>query len=355
MPRCLLVLGACVLWAQTPSAETFTVSPDGGGDYPTIQAAVFAAEAGDVIFLADGTFTGDGNRDVNFQGRAITVRSASGDPETCVIECEGSASAHHRAFVFQTEEDEASVIEGITIRGGYHGWGGAIFCGPDERPEIRGCVFRANRASSFGGAIYCGPGASPQILSCIFQDNEADAFGGALYGDGGSDPLIETSILSRNSGPHGGALFFRGANPMLDRCTLTGNGADYGGGIYCNDKATVLVNQSIIAFGSAGEAVYDDGLSTATLTGCDVHGNAGGDWVGAIDGQDETGGNLAVDPQFCSPEPDDHQNWRLQSDSPCVSEAIGACGAGCGISPARSSTWSAIKARFSSPPEGSRP
>ena len=51
-------------------------------DAPTIQAAIDAAADGDIIALADQTFTGPGNRDLSFAGKAITIGSASGDAAT---------------------------------------------------------------------------------------------------------------------------------------------------------------------------------------------------------------------------------------------------------------------------------
>jgi len=45
-------------------------------DYPTIQAAVNAAVDGDEVIVAPGTYTGEGNRDIDFLGKAITVRRA---------------------------------------------------------------------------------------------------------------------------------------------------------------------------------------------------------------------------------------------------------------------------------------
>ena len=54
------------LYASTTVAATYVVTADGSGDFPTIQAAISAAINGDVIELTDGTFTGEGNRDIEF-------------------------------------------------------------------------------------------------------------------------------------------------------------------------------------------------------------------------------------------------------------------------------------------------
>ena len=57
-------------------------------DYATIQAAIDAASPADVVLLADGVYTGPGNKDLDFYGKLITVCSGSGDPAGCVIDCE---------------------------------------------------------------------------------------------------------------------------------------------------------------------------------------------------------------------------------------------------------------------------
>jgi hypothetical protein len=126
---CLLIL-----LAAGSSATTYIVDPYGTGDFPNIQAAVDAAIDGDVIELTDGTFTGDGNRDVDYWGKQICVRSQSGDPESCEILCEGTPEEPHRGFAFQRGETNEAVLEGVTIRGGYgpfsEDWfiGGAVYC-----------------------------------------------------------------------------------------------------------------------------------------------------------------------------------------------------------------------------------
>jgi pectin methylesterase-like acyl-CoA thioesterase len=106
--------------APGPSrAETHVVTPDGTGDFPTIQAAIDAAVDGDEVVLTHGVFTGDGNRDVNFLGKAITIRSQDGGPSVCIIDCKGSFGERHRGFRFDSREGRESVLSGVTVSNGY--------------------------------------------------------------------------------------------------------------------------------------------------------------------------------------------------------------------------------------------
>lgn len=100
---------------------TYFVDPEGSGDFPTIQAAVDSAEDEDIILLADGVFSGDGNRDIEYKGKAITIRSESGNPEECIIDCEGTPEDFHRGFYFQGSELPNARLEGVTIRDGVVG------------------------------------------------------------------------------------------------------------------------------------------------------------------------------------------------------------------------------------------
>ena len=98
-------------------AATIIVDWDGSGDYTTIQAAINDANEFDTVIVADGTYTGAGNRDLDFLGKAITVKSANG-PENCIIDCEGSSSNQHRGFLFHNGEGPDSVLDGLTITNG---------------------------------------------------------------------------------------------------------------------------------------------------------------------------------------------------------------------------------------------
>jgi hypothetical protein len=105
---------AMLVAVSTSPAATIRVP----ADQPTIQAGIDAAAEGDTVLVADGTYTGDGNRDIDFTGKAIVVKSENG-PENCVIDCQGSVDDPHRGFIFQNGEVHTSILQGFTITNGH--------------------------------------------------------------------------------------------------------------------------------------------------------------------------------------------------------------------------------------------
>jgi len=176
-------------------AGTIYVCWDGSGDYLTIQEGIDAASDGDEVVVCDGTYTGPGNKDLDFHGKAITVRSANG-PDNCVIDCEQRG----RGFYFRSGETKASVMDGFTITGGHAGQGGAIYCS-ETSPTVLNCVISANVAVE-GGGIYCSE-SSPTVVNCVIRDNSA------LFGNGG-----------------GGIYCFEGS-PTFVNCVIAENTADF--------------------------------------------------------------------------------------------------------------------------------
>ncbi|MCK4415403.1 MAG: right-handed parallel beta-helix repeat-containing protein [Candidatus Eisenbacteria sp.] len=219
----LLVLSAP--WAAC--ATTYLVLPDGSGDFPTIQEAIVAAADGDLILLGNGTFVGDGNRDINFAGKAITVRSKADDPSVCTIDCQGSPGNPHRGFYFSSDETRASVICGITIVNGWlegsdweDGTGAGIFCSWGD-PTIENCAFIGNSARS-GGGVACNGFTGPAIIDCLFEGNVARVTGnGAGLLLGASIGVVVSGCVFRDNDPSG--MSSSGSGPEIRDCEFSGH------------------------------------------------------------------------------------------------------------------------------------
>ncbi|MBM3242726.1 hypothetical protein FJZ31_41225 [Candidatus Poribacteria bacterium] len=171
------------------------------GDQPTIQAGIDAAKDGDTVLVADGTWTGPGNKDLDFKGKAITVTSENG-AENCIIDCEGDG----RGFYFHSGETNKSVVSGFTITNGSpnDGNGGGIYC-YESSPTIINNIVEENSVSRGGGGI-----------CCIF-----------------SDATIQNNEISRNSSSNtgGGIACVDGSSPTIQNNKINGNSAEWGGAI----------------------------------------------------------------------------------------------------------------------------
>jgi len=276
------------------SGNIIQVKPDGTGDYATVQGAIEAAHSADVIELTDGIFAGNGNRDIDCRGKPITVRSQSGNPKMCIIDPRpgGTNPGPGRGFYFHSGEGPNTRLEGITIRFGFSGRGGAVSC-IGSSPTLTNCIIDSSWASGDGGGLHC-LDSSPTVHGCVFLANMSS------QGDGGA---ICCDSLS---------------SPIISDCTLYGNGAPNGrgSGIACIGSTTHL-RQLIIASGWAGGAVYCDTSTpsgSAVLSCCNIYGNEGGDWTEDIEDQSGQRGNISADPLFCNPEIGD---LHLQPESPC--------------------------------------
>jgi len=66
---------------------------------------------------------GTNNRDLDFHGKAITVRSTNPNDPTVVaatvIDCQGTPSNSHIGFDFHSGEGASSLLFGLTITNGY--------------------------------------------------------------------------------------------------------------------------------------------------------------------------------------------------------------------------------------------
>ncbi len=380
-------MAALLLIPAAALSAIHIVEPDGTGDFATIQEAVTAAAEEDTVLLADGTFTGDGNRDASYLGKALTIRSLNGDPANCIIDLEGSPGNEHRAFTFANGEGLGSRLRNVTIRNGYVGLyegGGAISC-DDTAPIITG-VFFENCSASSGGAVWAVDGAHPYIGQCSFTDctsrydhggavYAADSYpqimescfegnacaekGGAIWSSFGNVDIAACVFVANTSlgdGPTigGGAVHLQGTStPFIDGCTFLRNTAVRGGAVIVHDSAGGSITRNTFAGNSAAwgtsvylwmsapwfdlnifafdepgiDPVYCAEFSDPTFIRSCVFGNSSGDSLCGT-----SSGTVFEDPLFCDLAADD---VTLHENSPCMPVnnphgfLIGSCDMGC--------------------------
>lgn len=269
-------------------------------DYDTIQDAIDAADDGDVIEVAPGIYRGNGNRDITFRGKAITVRSTNG-PEQTIIDCMGQNGTSgsggyegrgHRGFYFHQAEKADSVLRGFTIRGGRingsvippddmrwnlspsHPIGGGIYC-EYSSPTIVDCVIR-DCSTEIGGGIGC-VGGEPAIVDCLVENCTAGGFvfaesGGRGGGIGlirGANAEISNCIIRNNTVYHwgmGAGIYWRRSSAVVTDCEISFNGPRMengfmsGGGVYCTGPQTKVVLRNCVI--SHNSAIMGSGLYT---------------------------------------------------------------------------------------------
>ena len=257
----LIVLG---LSGSAFAGQTIYVDDDGPADFNNIQAAIDDSSDGDTIIVADGTYTGNGNREISFLGKAITVRSENG-PENCIIDCQGKG----RGFLYRDGEDANSILVGLTITNGYASTGGALYISSDSSPVIINCKFENNHAVGVGGAISCYSYDSPKLTNCIVTGNSSLRSGGGIFISEGSPILTNCKFSGNSAVDWGGAVHCEEtSSPTIRNCLIIGNKTEWeGGGISITDASSAIIENCTISDNSAnnkGGGIYTDYRTTVS-------------------------------------------------------------------------------------------
>jgi parallel beta-helix repeat protein/predicted outer membrane repeat protein len=253
---------------------------DGSVEHPfdAIQEAIFLCQDGDTVLVANGRYTGLFNKNLDFGGKAVTVRSENG-AANCVIDCEGDG----RGFYFRFGEGPDSVVNGFSITNGQvSDYGGGIRCINSSSPVIINCIIIGNTASTNGGGVYCNDSSSPTITNCTINDNTA-VYGGGVYCRIGSPTLTNCTINDNTADGYGGGIYCRDSSSVITNCTISGNTASsFGGGISCYYSSSATLTNCTISdnMGGSGAGVHCSENSSATLTNCTISGNTADDGGG---------------------------------------------------------------------------
>jgi len=358
----LLMLIVFVVCGYAFGGQTIYVDAVDGNDnnngltpeaaFATIQKGIDTALNGNTVLVADGTYLGDGNRDIDFKGKAITVRSENG-PQTCIINCQGKDDYphYHRGFYFHNTESEYAVLEGFTILNGVNSSGGGIFCTDGASPTIRNNIIEGNRipfGSDGGGGIACKRGASPVIVGNVIRNNycEPGGGGGGIHCYEAGSPLIYYNVITGNHANGGGGIEIAyGTNAVtivgnlivandaiaagaitswatncdltISNNTIVGNVAEFtSGGIYIEDTINAAITNCIIW----GNRDQNGMIESSQITGSSTNYSCIQGWTGSLGGI----GNIGDNPLFVDANGIDNiigtedDKLRLLAGSPCI-------------------------------------
>ncbi|NQV32782.1 MAG: right-handed parallel beta-helix repeat-containing protein [Phycisphaeraceae bacterium] len=172
--------------------------------YWSIQEAINHAHVGDVIMVGPGTYAY--GEQLNFHGKAITVRSLDPNNPEIVARTVINAGLNRPVAIFSTQEGPSSVLSGLTLINGTQG----ILC-DKASPTITHCLIQVN----LGAGILLRNESRPLIQHCRILQN------------GGAGIELETITTPRRAYQN---------YPTITDCLITGN---QGGGIV-GDTPTII-------------------------------------------------------------------------------------------------------------------
>jgi hypothetical protein len=260
-----VVLGLCT----ATSARTITVDDDGPADFSNIQAAMDDANNGDTVIVADGIYTGEGNRNIDAGTGGVSniiVRSENG-PENCIIDGEGATYGFIFDGMMYSHDLPIILLEGFTITNCKYG---VDLHQTGTRPTIKNCIITGNSSigiycmegsdvaiidceiTNNGTGINCWMMASPRITNCIISGNTSSYWGGGFYISIDSEPEIYNSIIAGNKAPSGGGLYITlNSNLNIVNCTISGNTAASGGRLYITKSSNLNILNCTISGNTA--------------------------------------------------------------------------------------------------------
>ena len=320
-------------------------------DFATIQEAIDAGNSGDTILVAPGTYTGAGNRDIDFNGKNLVLKSELG-PEVTIIDCQASAVDQHLGIHLHSGEDSTSVIDGFTVTHAFYDTtfyaSFAAIMSVNAAPTVKNCIIRDNSCigvsyytgpntayifstefiNNGGGLTIAMPGLSVQytpahIDSCRFIGNKADG----AYLDWTVPLWLHNSTFARND--REGALVWQmlGLDAVdIGGCTFYGNQNGLAYYLDWPKAGTVHQNQVAVDTPSIYQCLFSynretgfsaEGISSGSLTCNDSYGNGTAEWRFPSGLQWDTLNNFTLNPLFC-----DTSRYELgvSSSSPCLAE-----------------------------------
>ena len=308
--NCLIALAVMIcLWPLSAHSRTWHVRNDGTGDAPTIQAAIDSAAAGDTITLAKGIFADEPIIWCTDKNNLI-INSEAGPDSTRLAPSVGSS-------YISIARCSILSIDGISFR---------------DYPDIALSFWMSSQIT---------------ISNCgFFNNGHYYAKAAVLFEWCNGIDVHGCNISGNNAGIN---YYEMNSNILNYNNTLLAN---TGSGMYLNDVTHCSIRNSIICGNAYG--IIGFGINIGML--CNDVFNNGVNYA-IMDFPDPTGlgGNISVDPQFCSIDPVAYNNYHLQSDSPCAPGnhpsgypcgLMGCEPVGCATTGSEKTNWSKVKQLF---------
>ena len=300
----------CDEWAYFRKCNASQTCGDCNCPWPCPKRIIYVDD--DANGLNDGSswlnaynYLQDALSDADSATKPVEIRVAQGiyRPDEDTLHPDGTGD---RTATFQ-------LINGVTIKGGYAGFGEAdpnardtvlyqailsgdigkplnkidncyhIFYHPeglnlDETAILDGFTITGGNANGdwphYTGGGMCNYKNSPTVTNCAFSGNSANS-GGGMYNYNQSSPNVNNCTFSENSADLGGGIWNADSSmATVEGCTFSENLAERsGGGMFTGGKPTII--NCIFSGNSAGErggGMYI-ACGTAMLTNCTFAGN----------------------------------------------------------------------------------
>ncbi len=214
--------------------------------FDSVQEAINVASNGMTILLNDGIYDGEGNYDINPQGKAITIRSWNGSDLTTV-----NSLGQGSVFIMNSGETTNTVLMGLGITVTLND------CTDGDCDSEHGIVLT---------------NASPRIEHCAIFDCQLDG----IFCESGSSPVIISSTVHN---VRNGIWCKENSSPQIEGCSIStighGLAGNNGIGLYVDGSDGLYVGDTVIS-NCNGRAIHIKDSTNAVIEDARLLNSSGG-------------------------------------------------------------------------------
>ena len=208
----------------------------------TINAAIGKASGGDTVYVAEGTYTGEGeqvvliNKDITFSGGWGSLFMVQGG--ISIID------GNNERVGILVNSETFSTIEKFSIQSGFSERGAGIL--NSGNLLVINSTITGNTSTQQGGGIQNWHGGAMTITSSTVSNNEAkDNYGGGILNKG---PMtISNTMITNNTAQIGGGGISNGGTITITGSTISNNTANDGAGLMNWTGQSAAITNSTIA------------------------------------------------------------------------------------------------------------